>query len=88
LSAPELYDPAHTGDVAGASLTEQAIAADLGSWSTSVLSNYVIAEANLFFLGGRRWAINMLKLVTLGSIAFGAMSKLTRSGRSRIWPWR
>jgi alanine or glycine:cation symporter, AGCS family len=53
-----------------------------------VLSNYVIAEANLFFLGGRRWAINMLKLVTLGSIAFGAMSKLTRSGRSRIWPWR
>jgi AGCS family alanine or glycine:cation symporter len=88
-SAPELYDPAHT-DIAGASLTEQAIAADLGSWSTllmtsvvfffsfsSVLSNYVIAEANLFFLGGRRWAINMLKLVTLGSIAFGAMSKLT-----------
>jgi AGCS family alanine or glycine:cation symporter len=89
-SAPELYDPAHTGDVAGASLTEQAIAADLGSWSTllmtsvvfffafsSVLSNYVIAEANLFFLGGRRWAINLLKLVTLGSIVFGAMSKLT-----------
>ena len=89
-SAPELYDPAHPGDVAGASLTEQAIAADLGSWSTllmtsvvfffafsSVLSNYVIAEANLFFLGGRRWTINLLKLVTLGSIAFGAMSKLT-----------
>jgi AGCS family alanine or glycine:cation symporter len=88
-SAPELYNPAHT-DIAGASLTEQAISADLGSWSTvlmtsvvfffafsSVLSNYVIAEANLFFLGGRRWAINMLKLVTLGSIAFGAMSKLT-----------
>jgi len=88
-SAPELYDPAHT-DVAGATLTEQAIAADLGSWSTvlmtsvvfffafsSVLSNYVIAEANLYFLGGRRWAINMLKLVTVGSIAFGAMSKLT-----------
>jgi AGCS family alanine or glycine:cation symporter len=88
-SAPELYNPAHT-DIAGASLTEQAIAADLGSWSTvlmtsvvfffafsSVLSNYVIAEANLFFLGGRRWATSMLKLVTLGSIAFGAMSKLT-----------
>ena len=44
---------------------------------SSVLSNYVIAEANLFFLGGRRWATNVLKLVTLGSIAFGAMSKLT-----------
>jgi alanine or glycine:cation symporter, AGCS family len=89
-SAPELYDPAHPGDAAGASLTEQAISGELGSWSTvlmtavvfffafsSVLSNYVIAEANLFFLGGRRWAINVLKLVTLGSIAFGAMSKLT-----------
>ncbi len=89
-SAPELYDPAHPREVAGASLTEQAIAADLGSWSTvlmtavvfffafsSVLSNYVIAEANLFFLGGRRWAIGILKLVTLGSIVFGALSKLT-----------
>ncbi len=88
-SAPELYDPAHPGEVAGASLTEQAITADLGSWSTvlmtsvvfffafsSVLSNYVIAEANLFFLGGRRLAVNVLKLVTLGSIVFGAMSTL------------
>ena len=44
---------------------------------SSVLSNYVIAEANLFFLGGRRVAINVLKVVTLGSIVFGAMSKLT-----------
>lgn len=89
-SAPELYDPAHTGSIAGASLTEQAITADLGSWSTvlmtsvvfffafsSVLSNYVIAEANLFFLGGRRVAVNVLKLVTLASIAFGAMSELS-----------
>jgi AGCS family alanine or glycine:cation symporter len=88
-SAPTLYDPAHAGAIAGASLTEQAITNDLGSWSTvlmtsvvfffafsSVLSNYVIAEANLFFLGGRRLATNVLKLVTLGSIAFGAMSKL------------
>ncbi len=88
-SAPDLYNPAHTS-VAGASLTEQAIAGELGSWSTllmtavvfffafsSVLSNYVVAEANLFFLGGRRWTINVLKLVTLGSIAFGAMSNLT-----------
>jgi AGCS family alanine or glycine:cation symporter len=88
-SGPDLYDPARTGALAGASLTEQAITADLGSWSTvlmtsvvfffafsSVLSNYVIAEANLFFLGGRRLAVNVLKLVTLGSIVFGAMSQL------------
>ncbi|OBA82663.1 sodium:alanine symporter [Mycobacterium sp. 1164966.3] len=90
MSGPSVYNPAHTGSVAGASLTESAVAAGLGSWSTvlmttvvfvfafaSVLSNYVCAEANLFFLGGRRAAIRVLKLVTLMAIAFGAMSKLT-----------
>jgi len=88
--------------IAGASLTEQAITNDLGSWSTvlmtsvvfffafsSVLSNYVIAEANLFFLGGRRLATNVLKLVTLGSIdvrchvqAHGGLVA------RRFWRWR
>src|ERR1700743_2856998 len=90
MSGPGIYDPAHTGSIAGASLTESAIAAGLGSWTTvlmtsvvfffafaSVLSNYVCAEANLFFLGGRRWAINVLKVVTLAAIVFGAMSELT-----------
>ncbi len=90
MSGPDVYDPAHTGSIAGASLTESAIAAGLGSWSTvvmttvvfvfafaSVLSNYVVAEANLFFLGGRHLAINGLKVVTLAAIVFGAMSKLT-----------
>ena len=89
MSGPGVYDPAHTGSIAGATLTESAIAAGLGSWTTvvmttvvfvfafsSVLSNYVIAEANLFFLGGRRWAINVLKVVTLLAIVIGAMSKL------------
>ncbi|MGO8849486.1 alanine/glycine:cation symporter family protein [Mycobacterium sp.] len=90
MSGPAVYDPAHTGSVAGASLTESAIAAGLGSWTTalmtavvfvfgfaSVLSNYVVAEANLFFLGGRRLATNMLKVVTLLAIMVGAMSTLT-----------
>jgi AGCS family alanine or glycine:cation symporter len=90
MSGPGVYDPAHTGSIAGASLTESAIAAGLGSWTTvvmtavvfvfafaSVLSNYVCAEANLFFLGGRHLAINVLKVVTLMAIALGAMSKLT-----------
>jgi alanine or glycine:cation symporter, AGCS family len=44
---------------------------------SSLLSNYVCAEANLFFLGGRRLAINALKVVTLMAIVFGTMSKLT-----------
>jgi amino acid carrier protein len=90
MAGPGVYDPAHTGPVAGASLTQSAIAAGLGSWTSalmttvvfvfgfsSVLSNYVCAEANLFFLGGRRLAINVLKLVTLLAIVVGAMSKLT-----------
>jgi alanine or glycine:cation symporter, AGCS family len=90
MSGPGVYDPAHTGSVAGASLTESAIAVGLGSWTTvlmttvvflfafaSVLSNYVCAEANLFFLGGRRLAINVLKAVTLMAIVFGALSQLT-----------
>ncbi|MEE6176261.1 alanine/glycine:cation symporter family protein [Mycobacterium sp. 050134] len=90
MSGPSVYDPAHTGSIAGASLTESAIAAGLGSWTTalmtavvfvfafaSVLSNYVVAEANLFFLGGRRLAINALKAVTLLAIVFGAVSTLT-----------
>ncbi len=90
MSGPAIYDPAHLGSVAGASLTESAIAAGLGSWTTvlmtsvvfvfafaSVLSNYVCAEANLFFLGGRYLSINVLKGVTLAAIAVGALSKLT-----------
>jgi amino acid carrier protein len=90
MAGPGVYDPAHTGAVAGASLTESAIAVGLGPWTTvvmtsvvftfgfaSVLSNYVCAEANLFFLGGRRLAINALKVVTLLSIVFGAVAQLT-----------
>lgn len=90
MSGPSVYDPAHNNAIAGASLTGSAMAAGLGSWTTvlmttvvfvfafaSVLSNYVCAEANLFFLGGRRLAINGLKMVTLLAIVVGAMSKLT-----------
>lgn len=90
MAGPGVYDPAHTGSIAGASLTGSAIAAGLGSWTTgvmtsvvfvfgfaSVLSNYVVAEANLFFLGGRHLAVNGLKVATLAAIMFGAMSKLT-----------
>ncbi|HET7742627.1 MAG TPA: sodium:alanine symporter family protein [Mycobacterium sp.] len=89
MAGPGVYDPAHTGAIAGASLTQSAIAAGLGSWTTvvmtavvcvfgfaSVLSNYVCAEANLFFLGGRHLATNALKVVTLGAIVFGAMAQL------------
>lgn len=84
-----VYDPAAPGKMAGASLTQSAIAATLGSWTTglmtvlvfvfafsSVLGNYVYAEVNLFFLGAKKKAINIFRLVVLGAIALGATSKL------------
>ncbi|MEZ0366124.1 alanine/glycine:cation symporter family protein [Mycobacterium sp. pUA109] len=89
VAGPDVYDPAQAGAVAGASLTQAAVAAGLGSWTTgvmttvvfvfafsSVLSNYVCAEANLIFLGAGDRAINALKVWTLIAIAFGAMAKL------------
>lgn len=88
-SGPDVYDPAHPGAIAGASLTQSAISASLGSWTIglvtivvfvfgffSVLGNYVCAEANLFFLGARRRVITGLKVVTLTAVAFGALCKL------------
>ena len=84
-----VYDPAAPGKMAGASLTQSAIAASLGSWTTglmtglvfvfafsSVLGNYVYAEVNLFFLGAKKNAINVFRFVVLGAIALGATSNL------------
>ncbi|MBS4730046.1 alanine:cation symporter family protein [Mycobacterium sp. SM1] len=89
VSGPDVYDPARPAPIAGASLTQTAIAAGLGSWTTdvmtivvfvfafsAVLSNYVCAEANLFFLGAGHRGVAVLKVVTLVAIAVGAMGKL------------
>ena len=89
VSGPSVYDPAAPGKMAGASLTQAAIGAALGSWTTglmtglvfvfafsSVLGNYVYAEVNLFFLGANKTAINIFRVVVLGAIALGATSKL------------
>ncbi|MDI3314480.1 MAG: alanine/glycine:cation symporter family protein [Mycobacterium sp.] len=89
VSGPDIYDPARPAAIAGASLTQTAIAAGLGSWTTgvmtivvfvfafsAVLSNYVCAEANLFFLGAGRRAVAVLKVVTLVAVAVGALAKL------------
>lgn len=89
VSGPSIYDPAAPGKMAGASLTQAAIGATLGTWTTglmtvlvfvfafsSVLGNYVYAEVNLFFLGANKTAINIFRVVVLGAIAMGATSKL------------
>ncbi|GFG76295.1 alanine/glycine:cation symporter family protein [Mycobacterium botniense] len=90
VSSPDVYDPARRDAVAGVGLTQSAVAAGLGSWTTglitmvvfvfalsAVLGNYVCAEANLFFLGAGQGAVNVLKVSTLVAVAFGAMSRLT-----------
>ena len=89
VSGPSVYDPAAPGKMAGASLTQAAVAADLGSWTTwlmtvlvfvfafsSVLGNYVYAEINLFFLGARRNAIAVFRVLVLIAIGIGALARL------------
>jgi AGCS family alanine or glycine:cation symporter len=89
VSGPEVYDPANTGGIAGATLTQSAVAAALGSWSgylmtflitifafSSILGNYSYAEVNLFFLGAKKLALNLFRVVVLLSIAIGAIAAL------------
>ncbi len=89
VSGPEVYDPANTGGIAGATLTQAAVAAALGPWSnslmtflitifafSSVLGNYSYAEVNLFFLGANRLVINGFRVVVLLSVAVGAIAAL------------
>lgn len=83
-----VYDPGNSG-MAGATLTQSAVAANLGSWTivlmtvlvfvfaySSVLGNYVYAEVNLFYLGARTHVITAFRVVVLGAVALGALSKL------------
>ena len=84
-----MYDPANTGGIAGATLTQAAVAAALGPWSSylmtfliiifafsSVLGNYSYAEVNLFFLGASQLVVNIFRVVVLLSIAIGAIAAL------------
>ncbi|MFM9034585.1 MAG: alanine/glycine:cation symporter family protein [Mycobacterium sp.] len=93
VSGPEIYDPHAPAKMAGASLTQAAVSASLGSWTTylmtvlvfvfafsSVLGNYVYAEVNLFFLGVKERGINIFRVIVLLAIAVGAVAKL-----STVW---
>ena len=89
VSGPEVYDPHAPAKMAGASLTQAAVASALGSWSiylmtalvfvfafSSVLGNYVYAEVNLFYLGVKERGINIFRVVVLAAIAVGSVAKL------------
>ena len=76
VSGPDVYDPANTGGIAGATLTQSAVAAALGPWSSylmtflitifafsSVLGNYSYAEVNLFYLGANKLVLTLFRVV-------------------------
>lgn len=89
VSGPAVYDPSAPTKMAGASLTQSAVSANLGSWTTwmmtilvfifafsSVLGNYVYAEVNLFFLGAKERAITIFRVCVLVAIGIGALARL------------
>jgi AGCS family alanine or glycine:cation symporter len=84
-----LYDPATTGKIAGASLTQAAVSDTFGTagqWLmtvivfafafSSVLGNYAYADANLTFLRGDRRAFVVLRIVALLAVALGSIAEL------------
>ncbi|UZN04586.1 alanine/glycine:cation symporter family protein [Cellulomonas sp. S1-8] len=91
LSAgPEVYVPGETGANAGAALTSQAVAHELGTWTTfpmtvlvftfafsSVLGNYSYAEINLTYLGIRGRGVTALRTLVLAAVGVGSLLALT-----------
>jgi AGCS family alanine or glycine:cation symporter len=89
VAGPGVYVPGKTGDAAGASLTQTAVAATLGSWTTglmtllifvfafsSVLGNYSYAEVNLDFLGAGRRELTIFRVVVIAAVLLGALIAL------------
>src|SRR6478609_8884454 len=46
VSGPEVYDPANTGGIAGATLTQSAVAAALGPWSSYLMTFLITISAS------------------------------------------
>jgi AGCS family alanine or glycine:cation symporter len=89
VAGPDVYSPGETSDSAGASLTQTAVAASLGDWTTwlmtvlifvfafsSVLGNYSYAEVNLDFLGAKERGLTIFRVVVILAVASGALVAL------------
>ncbi len=89
VAGPSVYTPGVTGEAEGAALTQVAVAAALGDWTTtlmtvivflfafsSVLGNYSYAEVNLDFLRARPSALLTFRLLVVGAVALGAVVAL------------
>ncbi|HYQ74628.1 alanine/glycine:cation symporter family protein [Cellulomonas sp.] len=92
-AGPEVYVPGRTEQSAGAALTTDAVAHELGGWTvglmtvivfvfafSSVLGNYAYAEVNLTFLRVRGRALNALRTGVLAAVGIGSLSAL-----STVW---
>lgn len=89
LAGPEVYTPGVTPEGVGATLTQTAVAAQLGAWTavpmsfiifvlaySSVLGNYTYAEVNTDFLSGTRTSTTVLRVVVVASVVIGALAEL------------
>ncbi|MCD8044906.1 MAG: alanine:cation symporter family protein [Tannerellaceae bacterium] len=76
-------------DVSGVQLTQQALSNEIGSFGTifvaiaillfafsSIIGNYYYGEANIRFITGRRWVLNVYRLLVGGMVLFGAVASL------------
>lgn len=85
-----VYQISDPGEVEGAVLTQDSVAAQLGTWTSipmallifafafsSILGNYSYAEVNLHFLGVDGKLLNVLRTMVLAAIGFGSLTALT-----------
>ncbi|MDO5627895.1 MAG: alanine/glycine:cation symporter family protein [Mobilicoccus sp.] len=90
LAPAGVYTPGTTTrDQAGASLTQDAVAAGLGEWTlpvmsvliftfafSSVLGNSTYAEVNMDFLGGKTVGDYAIRLLVVAAVGIGAIAEL------------
>ncbi|MCW3159106.1 alanine/glycine:cation symporter family protein [Micropruina sonneratiae] len=89
LAAPEIYTPGVTESSVAATLTQSALASELGAWVTpvmallifvfaysSVLGNYTYAEVNQDFIGGGRVGNILLRCLIVVAVFWGGIQEL------------
>lgn len=89
LAGPEVYTPGVTTRDQAATLTQTALASELGSWVapvmaflifvfafSSVIGNETYAEVNMDFMRGGKVGAFAIRLLTIGAVAWGALQSL------------
>lgn len=84
-----LSNPAFGSEVEGVQLTQNALQDHLGTWAapvlaiilfflafSSIVGNYYYGETNIAFFTGRRWVLNVFRVIVIGFVFFGAIAKV------------